>query len=204
MNETAEELKELIRSAASQLRRTLSVKQSADDFSAIVDEANSRLGYQLIGTPQTGFYKEAFLASRFAPLRQATHVWLGDDPPDFWLTVEGQDYSFEATEVLRPNRKRDIELREVHELGPQMDPAENWLTISENIDLVIKAIARKNKPKYSTVFGLLIYLNTGSIDHESGCDEATTEIVKTLRQSNFPTPFQQVWLALNTYCERIR
>ncbi|MFP1130604.1 hypothetical protein [Asticcacaulis sp. W401b] len=203
MNKTTEDQKMLIRSAAPEMRRVLSIKQSANDFSALVDKVSSKYGFQLISTPQAGFYKEAFLASRFAPLRNATHVWLGDDPPDFWLTIDSQDYSFEATEVLRPNRKRDLELREVHETGSQMDPAENWLTVSENVHLVAEAIERKNKSKYSGVFGLLVYLNTGFIKHESGREIAASEIMEALRKMRFSTPFQEIWLALHTYCERI-
>ncbi len=197
--------KAAIRRDAKTLKAQFSKRCEISEYLNMANEAAQVYGFQLVNTPSTGFFKEVYLASRFAPRRGASHVWLEKtDPPDFWIEVEGEQISFEVAEIIRPGRKRDLELQQIYESGEAMaDPAENRLTIAENCDLVTGAIAVKSGAKHQHVHGLLLYLNTGWIDHPGGHLGAFEDVVAACKTKLFQTHYLEIWLTQSNACERI-
>ncbi len=191
---------------AKALKGELIARMPAATFLRRVNEINDKYGFQLINTGRSGFYKEAYLAARFAPWRRASHVWLDEfDPPDFWIEVDGVPYSFEATEILRPGRLRDLQLQHIMETGePQADPAENWLSVEQNVALLINAINIKSADRYKDIHGILLYLDTGWIDHPGPILDAIEAVVNVLRTKVPDTHYREIWLACSNICERIR
>ena len=198
--------KSAILTDAKSLKAELIVRATADDFLRRVNEINEQYGFQLINTGRSGFYKEAYLAARFAPWRGASHVWLHEhDPPDFWLEIDGLAFSYEATEILRPGRLRDQELQHIMEAcQSQLDPAQNWLNIEENVALLIKATLAKSADRFKHIDGLLLYLNTGWIDHNGPVLDAIESVINLFRMKAPNTHYREIWLACSNVCERIR
>lgn len=196
--------KRAIRADAPALKAAFTRRQTAADFTNLVDQTDHAYGAGLITTPQSGFYKEAWLASRFGNYRGATHIWLGEDPPDFYIEVGSATYAYEATEVLRPGRTRDIEMHEVYELGPIADPEENWLTIEENLALIADRVAQKDAKQYLGIDGLLIYLNTGWISSPLDLTAAIETLLMQAAGLSLKTrSFNEIWVACSTLVHRI-
>lgn len=191
---------------AKALKAELTTRMATNDFLRRVNEISDEYGFQLINTGRSGFYKEAYLAARFAPWRGASHVWLHDnDPPDFWVEVDGEALSFEATEVLRPDRRRDQELQHIMETEEiQHDPVENWLSVAENIRLLNDAVQAKSADRYLHVHGLLLYLNTGWIDHNGTILDRIEAVVNRFRDEALVSHYKEIWIACSNVCERIR
>jgi len=190
---------------AKSLKAELTTRTTTDMFLHRVNQIKDAYGFQLINTGRSGFYKEAHLAARFAPWRGASHVWLHDnDPPDFWLEVENKALSFEATEILRPGRRRDQELQYIMENKLlQPDPAENWLSVDENVALLNGAVRAKSADRYRHVFGLVLYLNTGWIRYDGPILNGIEAVVNAFREKVPDTHYREVWLACSNACERI-
>jgi hypothetical protein len=196
--------KAAIRAAAPELKAKFRSPAAPQEFVEALDEINEEHGYELITTPDSKFYKEAWLAGRFANQRGATLVWLGEDPPDFWLKVRGAEHSYEITEILRPGRRRDLEVREVYENGPQHDPEENWLTVEQIAELVTKAVISKSDDRYKGVAGLLVYANTGFVKQASTIQDSFVDLIITLRKQDWSsTPFGEIWVSMSTHCDWI-
>ena len=191
---------------AKSLKAELTRRMTTANFLSRVNEISDAYGFQLVNTARSGFYKEAYLAARFAPWRGASHVWLNDsDPPDFWVEVDKVALSFEATEVLRPDRRRDHELQLIMETEEvQHDPVGNWLSVDENIKLLNDAVQTKSADRYLHVHGLILYLNTGWIDHTGPILDGIEAVVNTFREKVLDTHYQEIWLACSNACERIR
>lgn len=205
MDETKSKKQAILRDSQT-LKSELTSRMAADDFLRRVNEINDTYGFQLINTPQSGFYKEAYLAARFASRRGASHVWLHDnDPPDFWIEVDGEILSFEATEILRSGRRRDQELQNIMETEQvQPDPAENWLSVDENIALLKKAVQAKSADRFKHVYGLILYLNTGWINHNGPILDGIDVVINRFREETLDSHYREIWVAFSNICERIR
>lgn len=115
----------------------------------------------------TGFWRDAWIAARFASFVNADEVrLLHPEPfPDFAVKVDGVELWFEATEAMRPERRRGDEFREDlatldrGEVPIRQDPDENWLT-AELAFAILKARSdQKSIKTYAPQCGLVIYLN---------------------------------------------
>lgn len=141
------------------------------DFTRAVDACDDDSG---IDGPLTqhglGFWRDAWIAAQHATLTNADGVRLlhPKQHPDYALLIGGSEFEFEATEAMRPERRRGDEFRADAILVAQglpavrCDPVENWLTpaLASSI-LKTRSDAKALKP-YANQCGLVIYLNETS------------------------------------------
>ncbi len=123
---------------------------------------SDRLGDLLIDA-RAGFYRDAYVASRFSRALHATEVrLLADDRPDFEIRSSRETLAFEVTEADSDGRRRGDEIREaLATVGPDISgiPSDSWAEPKQVFNMLAKAAKNKSSSKYNPTWGLIIYLN---------------------------------------------
>ena len=135
----------------------------------------------LLTQPGLGFIREAELANQFGRLlgaRKARNL-VFESRPDFQLHIDEGIRSFEAVEILDPERRRSAEYRQGCEI--REESSDDMTRRRENFPAWIKdACKKKSYIDYPIGTELLLYLNVGPMD---GTDE---QIVTTFPESVQP------------------
>lgn len=200
------EQKVAIRENAPRLKYELSVPMTTELFSEKIKEIRDTYGFQLVNTPQSGYYIEAHIAAEFARWRNASHVWLSDhDPPDFCVKHNCKEISYEITEIVNHKIRRDKDLQALYENGtPLHRPAKNWLSVDEAVKKLNDALDKKSTHRYRNVDGLIIYLNTGFLTHNGPLRDGKKKALDQFKSEDFKTHYREIWLTYEDVFERIR
>jgi hypothetical protein len=148
-------------------RRRLSGWVDPAEFARLVDACHESCDGNALIQHGLGFWRDGWIAAQHALHLEANGVRLlhPEPHPDYALLVGDAMLEFEATEGMRPGRRRGDEFREHASLLAQglsasrPDPSEEWLTpkLAETI-LKERSKAKALKP-YAGRCGLVIYLN---------------------------------------------
>jgi len=155
--------------------RELSRWNEPQTFDDLVMECHRQLGqFGAMIHHGTGFWRDAWIASKFSRQSSADHVRLlhPDPSPDFAVRRNGAEALFEATEAMRAGRRRGDEFREDldaisrGETPIRQDPVEEWLTPETANQMLNAAATRKSGKAYAGGCGLVIYLNESNYDSD--------------------------------------
>ncbi len=158
----------LTKDQRAQWMRRLSSWQAPQCMIDKAEEVRELLGSEALVQPRAGFFREAFVAGRFADVRHADHVRLvhPDPRPDFELRFGSRVEAFELVEADTAGRRRDLEIRLERDAGVEVVPfpVEEWLTPGEAQSLLQAAAVKKSDGRYDPACRLLIYLNPVEFD----------------------------------------
>lgn len=154
-----------------------------DAFNDAVKGCSEELGSPLTQHGMT-FWRDAWLAGQHALLIQAERVRIHPEQyPDYGLAISGRELLFEATEAMRPGRRRGDEFREAaakvarSEPAVQHDVPDEWLTPEQSFCFLKNSADKKATKNYAAECGLLIYLNAPS------CASDPASIVSTFAKA---------------------
>lgn len=159
-------------------------RQSLKAFSSLVDRCYEELGSLAVFTQHgTNFWRDAWVASKAAYYLNATEVRLLEPIPfpDFALYFGDVEQVFEATEIIRSDRRRGDELKGMAERGDTIlsHPEDQWLTPESAGRLLSLASEKKARKRYAQDCGLVIYLN--ETDYDLKRQETLSTFVKSTR-----------------------
>lgn len=143
--------------------------QSPEQMLLNAETVRSTLGILAIHRQGQDF-REAYVASRFAQMRQADAVRLlqplSDQPtPDFAVKISSCELWFETTEADRPGRKRgDEDHRPI--CVPRPIPDKHWVLPDDyQIQVSERALSKASK-RYDRCDGLIVWSNAWPIDNQ--------------------------------------
>ncbi len=145
-------------------------------FRSNLDACSDALGDFAVMIEQgTGFWRDAWIAERYAVLSGADEVRLLHPLPfpDFAVRKAGVTRNFEATEAMRPGRRRGDEYRDGLERRCQgksiarLHPESDWLTPQSAFEILKLRSENKAAKPYAKNCGLVIYLNESDYDTQS-------------------------------------
>ena len=143
-----------------------------DDFARIIDEIG-KVGDEAVTSPHYGHWRDGYIALQTARASGASHVRLVAEPqPDFVIRVGTDELIYEATELLKPGRRRHDEYRAATELGTLIhhDAEENWITAEGFLTALRNRATSKSEKIYPLGTRLVVYINVGWISSpESIC-----------------------------------
>lgn len=159
-------------------------RQSLKAFGSLIDRCCEELGSLAVFTQHgTNFWRDAWVASKAAHYLNATEVRLLDPLPfpDFALYFENDERAFEATEILRWDRRRGDELKAMAERGETIisHPEDQWLTPESAMKFLSRASEKKARKPYAQDCGLVIYLN--ETDYDLDRQEILSTFVKSTK-----------------------
>ena len=140
--------------------------QTFEQFSNIVGEA-SNVGDEAVTSPHYQRWRDAWIAREVARCHGASHVGLIDqDRPDFEIRVNEEEFVYEATEALKPNRHRHDEFRAFRSSGATLinDPEDSWVTPASALNVIHQRATDKGAKDYPVGCRLVIFVNVGWIN----------------------------------------
>ena len=172
-------------------RRALSNWQTPDSMIGKADALSTLLGQAAPTQAGLEFFREAFVAGRFASAVGAEHVRLvhPDPRPDFELRTRGQVEAFELVEADTPGRRRGEAYAEPA-AGPVSAPEAGWLTAEGAAAMLATAAAKKADGRYDRGVRLLIHLNP--TDHDA--QQAEIETAMKPATAAAANVFAEVWV----------
>ena len=140
--------------------------QTFEQFSSIVDEASS-VGDEAVTSPHYQRWRDAWIAREVARCHGASHVGLIDqDRPDFEIRVNEEEFEYEATEALKPERRRHDEYRAFRLSGATSidDPQDSWVTPEDVLNVIHQRATDKGTKDYPVGCRLVMFVNVGWIN----------------------------------------
>jgi hypothetical protein len=166
----------------------------------LLDEI-STIGEAVVTAPKFGFWRDGYIAFHTARSLGASHVRLIAEPqPDFAVCIGNDEFLYEATELLKPERKRHDEYRATAASGnpTQNDPQENWVTEPDFLGALLNSATSKSLKNYPLGCRLVIYVNVGWINSSKSIAAPLIDVfgLQALQDAVHPASakFQQISL----------
>jgi hypothetical protein len=147
------------------------------DFSRILDHQGS-VGNEVVTSPHYQYWRDAWIACETARNHRASHVCLIHDPrPDFAIRIDDEQFLYEATEALKPARRRNDEYRaqRTSEANIIPDPVDDWVSPEDVIAKIRERANDKSAKDYPFGCRLVICVNMGQINGPQSIDAPLLE-----------------------------
>jgi hypothetical protein len=125
-----------------------------------------KTGTEVVTSPHFGKWRDGYITLGTARALGASHVRLVSEPqPDFTIRIATVDFLFEATELLKPGRRRHDEYRAAETSGQltQDDPEADWISEADFLKALRDRATSKCNKNYPSGCHLVIYINVGWI-----------------------------------------
>lgn len=199
------------RASITEWKARLSTWCTPTEFKLMVEDCRKSAGrFGTLTHHGMGFWRDAWLAAEHAVHLRSHAVQLihPREFPDYAMKIGNAVFEFEATEAIRPERRRADEFRqdlvaiEQGQSANREHPFEEWLTPKLAFSILRSRSENKARKSYANRCGLLIYLN----ESEYGSNEqairnvfgpATEAAGKTFLSVDilWNSQFHRVWLA---------
>ena len=138
---------------------------SIEGFTRIID-AIGMIGDEVVTSPHFGRWRDGHIALLTARALGASHVRLIAEPqPDFVVRIGTDEFLYEATELLKPARRRHDEYGAALASAKltQDDPEEHWIKADDFLTALRNRAVSKSEKNYPPGCHLVIYVNVGWI-----------------------------------------
>jgi hypothetical protein len=176
--------------------KQLSEWQNLDTFKTLLEREDIESNADVVNDAGLGQWRDGWIAHATAKALDADVVRLihPELQPDFEVRVGEQEFLYEATELMRPGRRRHDEVRTACAAGLTTveDPVDNWVTRPNFLKALTISSEKKAGKRYPAGCRLVIYVNVGwingpepigmSLDDQFGL-QSLSEAAEAARQS---------------------
>jgi hypothetical protein len=165
--------------------------RTLDEAEHLLEEIEQTVGQLAIAVSKLKQFREVWTGLKLAHQYGATHICLGNDPPDILLRKGDEVVKLEVTEVMTPGRKRSEEIWQ-EEKAPTNFPKANSHEYRNVNDIALAlecAVAKKRQIEEAATMVLGIYLNIPCWPSEEKAVEAAISDLQSR-----PAPFQKIWV----------